>query len=79
MAAFTPALAEVDEANFGAQGREREVLSGAERAFWCLGSRAVWCYRTHHISPLEPLFAILLECTLSATFHSNFQTSLKVS
>ena len=27
MAAFTPALAEVDEANFGAQGKEREKSS----------------------------------------------------
>ena len=65
MAAFTPALADVDEANFGVQGREREVLSGAERAFWCLGSRAAWCYWTHHISPLEPLFVCLHNTCLS--------------
>lgn len=59
MAAFTPALAEVDGANFGAQGEEREKACAEPKGLSGPEFGAVWCYQTHHISPLEPLFVCL--------------------
>lgn len=49
MAAFTPALAKVDEANFGAQGKGREKSSSVPKGLSGAGFGAVWCHRTHHI------------------------------
>lgn len=58
MAAFTPALAEVDGANFGAQGEGREKAQAEPKGLSGRGFGAVR-YQTHHISPLEPLFVCL--------------------
>lgn len=65
MAAFTPALAEVDEANFGAQGKEKEQSFAEPKGLcgaWVWNSVSYW---THHISPLEPLFVCLHNKCLS--------------
>lgn len=37
---------------------ERESMCSAKRLS-CPRLRAVWCYQTHHISPLKPLFVCL--------------------